>query len=193
MKGLRKLAGLSVIAGMLLSGCVIGGGGSNTYSATFSRAVQMFPASAVRVLGVNVGTITNIQNAGQGVKVTFTVNSDTKLPANVQAAVVPASLLGERYVQLLPAYSGGPVLQPGATIPESRTAVPAEPDELLRSLQDYLGALDPKTVTRFVENAATILQGNGAQLNQLIHHGTGVLSELAAKKADLAQIIVQFD
>ena len=40
MTGLRKLAGLSVIAGMLLSGCVIGGGSSNTYSATFSRAIQ---------------------------------------------------------------------------------------------------------------------------------------------------------
>src|SRR5436309_3404526 len=154
MTGLRKLAGLSVIAGMLLSGCVIGGGSSNTYSATFSRAIQLFPASAVRVLGVNVGTIKDIEAVGDGVKVTFTVNGDTKLPANVQAAVVPASLLGERYVQLLPAYSGGPTLPPGSNIPESRTAVPAEPDELLRSLQNYMGALDPKTVTRFVENAA---------------------------------------
>jgi phospholipid/cholesterol/gamma-HCH transport system substrate-binding protein len=193
MKGLRKLAGLSVVAGMLLSGCVIGGGGSNTFSATFSRAVQLFPASAVRVLGVNVGTVTNIQNVGQGVKVTFTVNSDTKLPADVQAAIVPASLLGERYVQLLPAYSGGPTLQPGSDIPESRTAVPAEPDELLRSLQNYLGALDPKTVTKFVEHAADVLEGNGLALNSLIHHGAGVISELNQKRADLAQIITEFN
>src|SRR5918911_5661038 len=177
MRAFRKLAALSVVAGLLLSGCgLIGGGGSHTYSAVFSRAVQLFPASSVRVLGVTVGTISDVQNEGDGVKVTFTVDDDTKLPADVQAAVVPASLLGERYVQLLPAYSGGPTLQPGANIPESRTAVPAEPDELLRSLQNYLGALNPRTVTKFVENAAGVLQGNGLALNALLHHGAGVIA-----------------
>src|SRR5437588_6788151 len=180
---------------MLLSGCGFlgGGGASHTYSATFSRAIQMFPASKVRVLGVDVGTITNIQNVGRGVKITFTVDSTVKLPADVQAAIVPASLLGERYVQLLPAYSGGPTLQAGADIPESRTAVPAEPDELLRSLQNYMGALDPQTVTKFVENAAGVLQGNGLALNHLIHHGADVVSELNQKRADLAQIITEFE
>src|SRR5262249_33819667 len=72
-------------------------------------------------------------------------------------------------------------------------SVPAEPDELLRSLQNYMGALDPKTVSAFVENAARILHGNGAKLNQLIGHAAGVLGELAAKRADLSQIVVEFD
>ena len=188
---MRRLTGLCVAAAIVLSGC-IGTGSANTYTATFSRAVQIFPASSVRVLGVNVGTITDVKNVSDGVQVQFTVSKDTKLPAGVQAAVVPASLLGERYIQLFPAYQGGPTLPAGSTIPESRTAVPAEPDEVLRSLQDYMGRLDPHTVTKFVENAARILQGNGLALNSLIHHGAGVISELAAKRADLAQIIVEF-
>jgi phospholipid/cholesterol/gamma-HCH transport system substrate-binding protein len=194
MRHLKKLALVAVVTSLVTSGCgVFGGGSTHTYHAIFSRAVQIFEAGRVRVLGVNVGTITDIHNTSGGVEVTFTVNSDMKLPADVQAAVVPASLLGERYIQLLPAYTKGPTLQPGATIPESRTAVPAEPDELLRSLQNYLGALNPHTVTKFVENAATVLKGNGAMLNLLIHHGADVISELAAKRADLSQIIVQFE
>jgi virulence factor Mce-like protein len=85
------------------------------------------------------------------------------------------------------------VLNPGATIPLSRTAVPAEPDELLRSLQDYLGGLDPDTVTRFVENGAALLEGNGASVNRFIHNGTELLTTLNAKRDDLADLIVQLD
>jgi ABC-type transporter Mla subunit MlaD len=101
--------------------------------------------------------------------------------------------LGERYIQLFPAYHGGPTLNPGATIPLARTGVPAEPDELLRSLNNYMGGLDPKTVTRFVENTARVLDGNGADLNRLIEHGSHVISTLAAKRDDLKTLVVQLD
>jgi virulence factor Mce-like protein len=193
MKRMRKLGAAAVVTSLLATGCIGGGGSSHSYHAVFSRAVQLFDAGDVRVLGVNVGTITNIQNVGNGVEVTFTVGDGTKLPADVHAAIVPVSLLGERYIQLFPAYQGGPTLASGATIGENDTSVPAEPDELLRSLQNYMGALDPKTVSVFVENAAKILQGNGAKLNALIGHAAGVLGELAAKRADLSQIVVEFN
>ena len=193
VRRLGRLAGVAVVVSLLATGCIGGGGGGTTYHAVFSRAVQLFEAGDVRVLGVNVGTITDIHNEGSGVEVTFTVSSDMKLPADVRAAIVPASLLGERYIQLYPAYQSGSTLPPGSTIGPSNTSVPAEPDELLRSLQNYLGALDPKTVSTFVQNAAKILQGNGAKLNDLIGNAANVLSELSAKRADLSQIVVEFD
>jgi len=191
----RRVAAF-VAVGLLataLSSCG-GGGGSHAYSAEFSRAIQVFPGIKVRVLGVDVGHVTGIDNNGDGVQVQFTVDDpDIRLPAGVQAAVVPVSLLGERYIQLFPAYDGGPVLQPGGKIPIERTAVPAEPDELLRSLQDYLGGLDPDVVTRFVENGARLLDGNGAATNRLILHGTRLLSLLNSKRDDLADLVVQLD
>ena len=193
MRRLGRLAATAVVVSLLATGCIGGGGGGATYHAVFSRAIQLFEASDVRVLGVNVGTITDIKNVSNGVQVTFTVDGSTKIPAGVHAAIVPVSLLGERYIELFPAYQGGPTLPAGSTIGVGDTSVPAEPDELLRSLQNYLGALDPKTVSTFVENAAQLLQGNGDKLNALIQHGAGVLSELAAKRADLSQIITQFD
>jgi phospholipid/cholesterol/gamma-HCH transport system substrate-binding protein len=176
-----------------LSACG-GGGGDHAYGAEFSRAVQVFPGIKVRVLGVDVGHVTSVENSNGGVEVRFRVDDpDTRLPADVKAAVVPVSLLGERYIQLFPAYDGGPVLNPGATIPISRTAVPAEPDELLRSLQDYMGGLDADSVTRFVENGASLLRGNGASVNRFVHNGTQLLSTLNAKRDDLAELVVQLD
>jgi phospholipid/cholesterol/gamma-HCH transport system substrate-binding protein len=195
MPRLSRLLAVALVLGLLLSGCSLGGSsGQREYHAVFSRAVQLFPAGRVRVLGVNVGHIVSIENRKEGVEVTFRIDrSDIQLPTGVQAAIVPASLLGERYVQLFPAYESGPALPPGSTIPESRTAVPAEPDELLRSLQDYLGALDPNTVTTFVENAAKILQGNGDQLNTLIQNGASVMETLSSKGDDLATLITELD
>lgn len=191
----KRLSALVAVATVLLSGCSSSGtGGGGNFAAQFSRAIQVFPGIRVRVLGVNVGTVTGIKNANGGVLVSFKIDDPTtKLPANVQAALVPASLLGERYVQLFPAYQSGPALTSGATIPISRTAVPSEPDELLRSLQNYLGALNPKTVTSFVENAARVLNGNGTSLNALIGNAANVMATLAAKKDDLAAIIVEFN
>jgi phospholipid/cholesterol/gamma-HCH transport system substrate-binding protein len=191
----RRTGGLLAAAVLLLglSACG-GGGGDKGYAAQFTRAVQVFPGIKVRVLGVDVGHVTKVVNTSDGVKVSFQVDDpDTKLPAGVQAAVVPVSLLGERYIQLFPAYNGGAVLAPGGTIPLSRTAVPAEPDELLRSLQDYLGGLDPATVSKFVENGAALLQNNGPSVNRFIHNGTELLSTLNAKRDDLANLVVELD
>lgn len=190
-----KRIALLVVAGLIaLSGCSFGGPGPRTYTAQFSRAVQVFPAVKVRVLGVDVGVVTDVRNVRRGVEVTFRIDDpEVKLPADVGAAVVPMSLLGERYIQLVPAYAGGPSLPGGSTIPLSRTAVPAEPDELLRSLQNYLGGIDPQNVTRAVENVAQVVEGKGEDLNRLIEHGAGVISALSQKRDDLAQLIVELN
>lgn len=194
---MRRLALGALVAAVLASlmtACSFGGGGARVYKADFSRAIQVFPAVKVRVLGVGVGVVTDVRNVRNAVEVTFKVTDPSvQIPANVQAAVVPMSLLGERYIQLFPAYTHGPTLASGSTIPLSRTAVPAEPDELLRSLQNYLGGLDPKTVTAFIQSAAQNLQGTGSDLNRLIHYGSDVIATLSAKRDDLAQLITEFN
>jgi phospholipid/cholesterol/gamma-HCH transport system substrate-binding protein len=188
----RALAVL-VASTLALTACSSSSGG-RTFHATFTRAIQVFPAVKVRVLGVAVGQVEDVRNGRDGVDVTFSITDpDVRLPSDVKAVVVPASLLGERYIQLFPAYGGGPQLGDGATIPLARTGVPAEPDDLLRSLNDYMGGLDPHTVKRFVENTARALNGNGADLNRLIEHGSGVISTLNAKREDLKTLIVELD
>ena len=190
-----KSVALIVVGALLFSACAFGGSESApTYKANFRRAIQVFPAVKVRILGVAVGHVIRVKNIGDYVQVEFEITDpDIKIPANVQAAVLPASLLGERSIQLIPSYRGGPVFPHGGTIPISRTAVPAEPDEVLRALQDYLGRLDPKVVTKFVENAAGALEGNGAALNQMIRSAANVFRVLNAKRDELAELFVQLN
>jgi virulence factor Mce-like protein len=187
-------AGAVIAAFALVAAVWAGGGASRTITAEFSRAVQVFPGVKVKVLGVDIGQVTDVQTDAEAVTVTLRINDPSiDLPARVNATIVPMSLLGERYIQLFPAYDGDAVLADGATIPVERTRVPAEGDELLQALQDYFGELDGNTVEDFVTNAATVLEGKGEQVNRLIDKATGVLSTLESRKDELANLIVQFN
>jgi phospholipid/cholesterol/gamma-HCH transport system substrate-binding protein len=165
---------------------------SRHMDAFFTRAVQVFPGNSVRVLGVDVGRVKAVENVDGAVKVTFELDDQIRLPADVQATIVPVSLLGERYIQLFPAYDGGESFE-GSEIPLERTSVPTEQDELLRGLQDYFGELDPEKVAEFVDNTAEVLEGNGAELNELIEHASGVVGTLSDKRNTLADMITQFN
>jgi virulence factor Mce-like protein len=193
----RRLIALVLSAALGLSGCsFIGGsdeGEGRILHARFSRAIQVFPGNSVRVLGVTIGRVIDVENTEEDVDVTFRIDDDTvTLPADVNATIVPVSLLGERYIQLFPSYNGGAEFT-GDTIALEQTSVPAEQDELLRSLQDYFGALDPSKVAQFVTNAAQILEDNGENLNELIDNGSAAISVLAGKRDSLAGLIQQFN
>lgn len=182
---------------LLLTGCgLLGGNGDYTVTAELSRSYNLFPGSPVRVVGIDVGTIADVQvpEGGQTVRVTMRIDGDTDLPRDATATVVPEALIGERYVQLT-AYEGGERLEDGDVIPLERTEVPAEFDEVLESLNRFVGGLDEDEVARFVSNFAEAFDGQGEQLGRTIdraHEAIGVLEDndeelvaLASRLADL--------
>lgn len=162
--------------------------GTYRLNAVFSSAQGVFPGNAVRLLGVQVGTVTNVQYEHGAVLVSMQVNGDQAIPSRARAALVAPLLLGQPDVELSPGYTGGPTLRPGATIPESRTAVPVSTDELLRQLQRVLGAVRPSSLHDLVANLASDLSGQGGQLHQLITSASGTLQLLAEKGDQLGQL-----
>lgn len=155
----------------------------------FERAVNLYPGSPVRALGIEVGSITDVENRDGVVRVTMAIEKGTDLPADARAVVVPVTVLGERYVQLSPVYDGGPKLHGGDVIPIERTQVPFEIDELLRGLDDYLGQIDPERAGDLVTHLANLLEDQGQDLNDLIHNASGTLDLLADKGDELGAIV----
>jgi phospholipid/cholesterol/gamma-HCH transport system substrate-binding protein len=195
MRLIARAALIGLIVALVATGCSMGGGESEgrVIKAHFTRAVQVFPGNSVRVLGVTVGRVTNVQNTDEDVVVTMRIDDpNIELPADVKATIIPVSLLGERYVQMFPAYQGGAKFT-GGELSLENTSVPVEQDELFRSLQDYFGELDPEKVEAFVTDTANVLRGNGETLNQLIDNATGVVTTLDAKKDSLADLIVELN
>ncbi len=146
-------------------------GGERQVSAVFPSAVSLFEGSDVKIMGVRVGEVTEVTPRGTSVLVEMEYDGDHSLPADVQAVVVSPSVIGDRFVQLTPAYGGGEAMADGGTIPQERTAVPVELDDMVANTTDLAEALGPDganrdgAVSRLLEVAAESLDGLGADLN----------------------------
>ena len=84
------------------------GAGTITVTAYFSDSAGLFTGNDVGVLGVPVGTVTEIEPDGDRVKVTLELDTDHPIPADAGAVVVARSVATDRYVELTPVYHGGP-------------------------------------------------------------------------------------
>lgn len=190
-------SGLALIAIAVLGsglGACSGGGDSYRVTAWFSSAISLYPDSQVRVLGLPAGSVRSIKVIGTQVRVVMSIPDDIPLPADVQATIIPLSLIGERYVQLSPAWKQGDAqLKPGAIIPIERTSVPIEPDEALAALKHLLDAIDPTATGRLITNLAKDLDGTGSDFNAALA-GLGTITEtLGSKDEEIGAIIDHFD
>ncbi len=182
------LAGVVIVAGVLTAVELTKGPATYPLNVVYPNAPGLFTGAAVDVLGVKVGSVTEVQNIGDRVDVTLAVNKGTKIPSGAFASLVAAQLLGSPDLDLNPGYTSGPYLAAGATIPEDHTAVPVSTDEVLKELQHTLNAINPHAVGDLVSNLATDLDGQGSNLNKLIASAAGTVQLLADKGNDLGQL-----
>ncbi len=141
---------VAVVAGVAVYALLVGGS-SRTVTAEFSSAVGVYPGTPVKILGVQVGQVRKVTPAGDHVAIELSYDSKHKVPPNAIAVIVANSLVSDRYVQLAPAYSGtGPTLPDHATIPMSRTAAPAELDDIYAALDKLAVSLGPNGANRTV-------------------------------------------
>ncbi len=187
---------LAAGAGLLLGGVV---GKPMTITAYFTSATAIYPGDQVRVAGVKVGTITEIEPQGTRAKMSLAVDRTVPVPADARAVIVAGNLVGARYVQLAPAYvegeSTGPRMRDGAVIDTDRTAVPVEWDQVKEQLSRLATDLGPSldrsttSVGRFIDSAAGAMEGNGDKLRETIEQLSGLGRILADGSGDIVGLI----
>lgn len=170
-----RLISLAAIALIVIAGYLaFGPGDGRTITAYFSQTKGIYQGDAVTLLGVRVGTVTDIEPGREQVKVSMRLDEDVDLPADVRAGLVAKSLVSVRAIALGPVYSTGPKLQDGATIPATRTLVPVEWDQVKTELTRLSTALGPNgenkegALSDIVSSSADFLRGNGASMNTTI-------------------------
>ncbi len=99
------------------------------------------------------------------------------IPADVDAAIVPKTLFGEKYVDLLPRKrSTATRIADGATIRQTRTAT--EIGDVYAKLVPLLRAVEPARLSTVLNTLATTLEGRGTQLARTIDNLGLLLAEL---------------
>jgi phospholipid/cholesterol/gamma-HCH transport system substrate-binding protein len=173
---MRTVAAVAVVALVATAGFVMWPRTNEKYvTATFPRTVALYEGSDVKILGVPVGKVETVDPQGTSVKVRFWYDADlAKVPADAKAVIVSPSVVGDRFVQLTPAYTGGPTLPDGAHLGVTRTAEPAELDEIYHALNDLNVALGPKganangSLSNLLHATARNFDGQGEQFHQTI-------------------------
>ena len=162
-----------------------------SFVAYFPNTNGLYTGDEVRILGVAVGTVERIEPQPDAARVTFSVDRRYPVPADVRAAILSPSLVSARAIQLVPAYSGGPTLQPGAVIPQERTAVPVEWDDFRAQLEKLTDSLQPTTpggvspLGGFINTAADNLRGQGATARETVIKLSQAMSALGDHSTDI--------
>lgn len=189
-------AGLVLV---LLVGAVLlllPGSGERHVTAEFPRAISLYKGSDVKILGVAVGKVDSVDPAGTKVVVKFHYDSKYKVPSDAKAAVISPSIVGDRFIQLTPVYTGGKVLADNARLGLDRTATPLELDQIFGSITDLTDALGPEgankpdasgtgALTRLLDSTARNFGGQGVEFNQTLHNLSQFTKTLANNKDEL--------
>ena len=177
---------------------VIGGG--TTYSAEFSEASGLQKDNDVRIAGVKVGKVSDIELDGASVKVSFKVK-DAWLGDRTSAAIKIKTLLGQKYLSLDP--QGENSLNPGTGIPRDRTMAPYDVLDAFRGLSQTVDNIDTKqlaqsfdTIAQTFANTPEDVRGALSGLSKLsdtIASRDQQLSNLLANTREVSQTLVDRD
>jgi len=164
---IKTLALIQVVALIVLGWFLLRGSDERIVTAHFDRAVAVYPGTDLRVMGVQIGKVTSVVPEGNSVRVEMQYDAHYKLPADGRAAVVTPTLIADRYVQVFPAYSGGPVMADRADIPLNRTQTPVELDRMFKALDDLSTTLGPTSgstrgaLAKLLKSGSKAFDGNG--------------------------------
>lgn len=139
---------------------------------TATPGLELNPHSDVKFQGLRVGEVKRIVSDGRTATVELALEEGKLkyIPANVDAAIVPKTLFGEKFVDLrLPKAPTSGRLRAGGEIQQSSTSV--EIGALFSNLVPVLEALKPEQLSVILNSLAQAVDGRGAalarSLNQL--------------------------
>ncbi|MEV5825986.1 MCE family protein [Spirillospora sp. NPDC052242] len=148
---------------------------------TASAGSEMHPHADVKLRGVVVGEVREIDSDGRVATLRLAIDPDRvpMLPANVSAQLLPTTLFGQRYVALIPPER--PVaarLDGGSVISQDRSANAIELQRVLDNLYPLLTAVQPAKLAATLTAVSQALDGRGTELGATLVELDAYLKEI---------------
>jgi phospholipid/cholesterol/gamma-HCH transport system substrate-binding protein len=167
---------------------------SKEYKAVFSDATGVVNGDDIRVAGVKVGNVEDVEVVDQdNALVTFKVDSTHQLTDSTQATVRYRNLVGQRYIALTPGVGSNAAMQEGETIPLARTAPALDLTVLFNGFKPLFEALSPADVNKLAYEIVTVFQGEGGTLESLLAHTASVTTTLASRDQIIGDLITNLN
>lgn len=161
-------------------------------AATFDDATGVMAGDTVKLAGVDVGRVTGTEiKDGQAI-VRFTVEESVKIPVDSMVGIRWRNVLGQRFLYLYPG-DEKETFAAGETIPATNTRGVNDVGELLNKIGPILKAIDPDEANAFLDAVNTALQGNEADVRQLLDDGSELVSTLAQEDDTIKDLLGSAD
>jgi phospholipid/cholesterol/gamma-HCH transport system substrate-binding protein len=204
--GVTTLALLAVAAFNADSLPLIGDG--ETYSAAFSEAGGLKPGDEVRIAGVKVGKVDEVDLDGDHVKVTFRIKGEPGFGTRTRAAIKVKTILGAKYLALQP--KGPGQLAPGSEIPLDRTTPAYDVVAAFSDLTTTTEKVDTAHLAKALETISTTFEDSPQDvkasikglskisrtvasrdqaLRELLDHANGVTGVLSERSGEFATLV----
>lgn len=164
-------------------------GGTKTYTAEFNDVTGLREGDDVRIAGVKVGRIEQLELTGSDAEVGFTVRDDQPLFTNTRALIRYQNLVGQRYLALMPSAGAARPLAEGALIPRERTEPSLDLSALLNGFEPLFSMLKPKDLNRFSGTIVQAMQGQAPALRSLLSQSAELTSKMADRDKVLGKLL----
>jgi len=187
-------------------------GAKREYKAVFTDVTGVNRGDDVRVAGVKVGSVTDIEIVERNrALLTLDVDTDVALTRGTHASIRYRNLVGQRYVALEQqvsdaspqqgaagtarpaAVNASANLPEGATIPIGQTSPALDLTVLFNGFKPLFAALSPEDVNQLSFEIVQVFQGESGTLEGLLAHTASVTSTLADRDQVIGDLITNLN
>lgn len=169
-------------------------GASKPYKAEFVDATGVVKGDDVRVAGVKVGSVTDIEIVDRTrALVSFDVDSDVSVNLATHAAIRYRNLVGQRYISLSQQVGDTTPLEEDAVIDVRNTSPALDLTVLFNGFKPLFQALSPDDINQLSFEIVQVFQGEGGTLESLLGHTASVTKTLADRDEVITDLIVNLD
>lgn len=155
-------------------------GSTTGYSALFRDASSLKSGDSVRISGIRVGTVRDVElQPDNTVLVAFDADDNIGLTESTTIAVRYLNLVGDRYLELIDQPGSTRIRPPGSRFGVDQTEPALNLDLLLGGLKPVIQGLNPEDVNALTGSLIQILQGQGGDLESLFARTSSFTNALA--------------
>ncbi|BBY40986.1 mammalian cell entry protein [Mycobacterium mantenii] len=128
----------------------------------------LYRFSNVTYRGVQLGKVTAVGLTPTGAKATLSLSTSPKVPADLTAAVLSVSAVGEQYVDLQPKTDSPPYLHDGSVIAVRDTTIPQPVAPMLEQVNALVQSIPKTKLGQLLDESFQGFNGTGYDLGSLI-------------------------
>jgi phospholipid/cholesterol/gamma-HCH transport system substrate-binding protein len=161
-------------------------GGGTTYRADFTEAAGLKPGDEVRIAGVKVGSVKDIQLADDHVVATFRIK-DAWVGDRSRVDIKIKTVLGAKYLSIDPA--GDTEQSPKAEIPVARTTTPFDVFPAFEQLTEVAGKIDTTQLARALNTLSSTFADSPEDVRGSLAGLSALSRTVASRDAELTTLL----